>query len=117
VSALSGLPADPSTAVVGALAPDGTVEVVGALGDRLRVFHDLLRRAGDTRPRAVVVPAARRRTLMLPSSLVADATAGRFGVYAVSRIDEAVEAPARRRAGGGRRARGRASRRAGTAAV
>jgi predicted ATP-dependent protease len=91
VSALAGLPADPSTAVVGALAPDGTVGTAGGLGDRLRVFHDLLRRAGDTQPRAVVVPAVEAGSLMLPAALVADAAAGRFGVHAVSRIDQAVE--------------------------
>ncbi len=96
VSAIVGVPVDPSLAIAGTVDLHGEVGPAAGVGARLRRLHRATSRAGDDGGRAVavrgaVVPAAQVATLMLPDALVDDAAAGRFAVHAVARADEALE--------------------------
>jgi predicted ATP-dependent protease len=91
LSELSGLPVDQAIAITGSINQHGDVQPVGGVTHKLRGFHALCRARGLTGAHGVVLPRQNVRDLMLPRDLVGDVEAGRFHVFAVARVEEALE--------------------------
>jgi predicted ATP-dependent protease len=91
LSEISGLPVDQGIAVTGSINQHGEVQPVGGVTHKLRGFHALARARGLDGSHGVVLPVQNVRDLMLPPELVADAAAGRFHVFAVARVEDALE--------------------------
>ncbi len=90
LSALSELPIRQSFAVTGSVNQLGAVQPIGGVNEKIEGFFDVCTRRG-LGGQAVIVPAANRRHLMLRSDVVAACREGRFHVYAVERVEEAIE--------------------------
>jgi predicted ATP-dependent protease len=63
---------------------------VGGVNEKIEGFFDLCRARGLSGGQGVIIPAANVRNLMLREDLVQAAAEGRFAIYAVRTVDEAV---------------------------
>jgi predicted ATP-dependent protease len=90
MSSLAEAPVRQSLAVTGSVNQLGRVQAVGAINEKIEGFYDLCAARGLDGTHGVIVPAANVQHLMLRADVVGAAAAGRFAVYAVETIDEAV---------------------------
>ena len=90
MSSLAEAPVRQSLAVTGSVNQLGRVQAVGAINEKIEGFFDLCAARGLDGTHGVIVPAANVQHLMLRADVVEAAAAGRFAVYAVETIDEAV---------------------------
>lgn len=91
LSALADVPARQSLAVTGSVDQHGHVQAIGAVNEKIEGFFDLCVRRGLTGEQAVLIPAANVTHLMLRDDVVDAVHAGRFAVYAVEDVDDAIE--------------------------
>jgi predicted ATP-dependent protease len=90
VSELSGIPVDNRIAVTGSINQHGEVQPVGGVNEKIRGWYELCA-ARDGDEHAVLLPATNVRDLMLDREIVEAVRGGRFRVYAVRHVDEAIE--------------------------
>lgn len=91
LSALAEVPVRQSLAVTGSVDQHGRVQAIGAVNEKIEGFFDLCMRRGLTGEQAVLIPAANVTHLMLREDVVNAVRAGRFAVYAVADVDQAIE--------------------------
>ncbi len=90
LSALSGLPLRQDVAVTGSLDQRGLVQAVGGVNEKVEGFFALCAARGLTGTQGVILPASVASFLMLDDAVVAAAEEGRFSVWPVGTIDEAM---------------------------
>ena len=90
LSAIGEVPLRQSIAVTGSLNQQGEVQPVGGVNEKVEGFFDVCAARGLDGTHGVIVPAANRPHLMLREDVVAAAHDGRFSVWAVSTVDEAL---------------------------
>jgi predicted ATP-dependent protease len=103
LSALSGVPIAQGIALTGSVDQHGDVQAVGGVTTKIEGFFDACRERGLTGEQGMVIPAANTDNLMLKDEVVAAAAAGRFRVWAVRTVDEALAIVTGRRPGARRR--------------
>jgi len=91
VSALAKVPVRQGIAVTGSVNQHGRVQVVGGINEKVEGFFDVCTDAGLTGDQGVIIPADNRKHLMLKREVREAVEAGRFHVYAVEAVDEAIE--------------------------
>ena len=91
LSALAEVPIKQSIAVTGSINQHGDVQPIGGVNEKIEGFFDVCMQRGSNGSQGVVIPDSNVKHLMLRRDVVAAAEAGRFAVYAVKTIDEAVE--------------------------
>jgi lon-related putative ATP-dependent protease len=90
LSALSGLPLRQSLAITGSVNQRGQVQAIGGVNDKVEGFFDICSARGLSGEQAVILPASNVQHLMLRRDVVEAVEQGRFAIYAVSTVDEAV---------------------------
>ena len=90
LSELAGIKVDSAVAITGSINQHGEVQPVGGVNEKIRGWHALCHARGSD-CFAVVLPAANIRDLMLDRGIVDDVQAGRFLVFAVHHVEEALE--------------------------
>ncbi len=90
LSALADLPLRQDLAVTGSVNQHGRVQPIGGVNEKIEGFFDVCRRKGLTGTQGVIIPKANVQNLMLRRDVVAAARDGRFHVYAVTTVDEAL---------------------------
>ena len=91
LSAISNVPLNQSIAVTGSVNQLGEVQAVGAVNEKIEGFFDVCKMKGLTGKQGVIIPAVTIPHLMLNPEVVAAVKAGKFHIYAVKTIDEAME--------------------------
>ncbi|GHT92920.1 ATP-dependent protease [Betaproteobacteria bacterium] len=91
LSALSEAPIKQTLALTGSVNQFGEVQVIGGVNEKIEGFYDLCAARGLTGEQGVLIPAASVPHLMLRPDVVEAARAGRFQVYAVATVDQAME--------------------------
>jgi lon-related putative ATP-dependent protease len=99
LSALSGLPIHQSLAVTGSINQHGRVQAIGGVNEKIEGFFDVCRTLGLNGDEGVLIPESNVKHLMLREDIVAATTAGRFNIYPVQTIDQAMELLTRTSAG------------------
>lgn len=99
LSALSGLPIRQSMAVTGSVNQHGIVQVIGGVNEKIEGFFDICAARGLSGEQAVVIPHDNVKHLMLRQDVVDAVAAGKFKIFAISHIDEAIELLTGRAAG------------------
>ncbi len=97
LSVLGDAPLRQDLAVTGSLDQHGQVQAVGGVSQKIEGFFDLLRSREQSG--GVIIPEANVQSLMLREDLVRAAKGGRFSVYAVRTVDQAVSILSGRTAG------------------
>jgi predicted ATP-dependent protease len=91
LSAIARLPLRQDVAVTGSINQHGVVQAVGGINEKVEGFFDVCGARGLSGSQGVVIPAANVRHLMLRQELVDAVAGGRFSVYPVRDVDEAME--------------------------
>ncbi len=90
ISAISGVPLKQSLALTGSLNQNGEVQAIGGVNAKIEGFFEIARRRGLTGEQGVIIPHANVKNLMLSPEVVAATREGRFHVWGVERVDEAL---------------------------
>jgi ATP-dependent Lon protease len=99
LSALTGVPLKQGVAMTGAIDQHGHIQAIGGVNEKIEGFFDACRSIGLNGEHGVIIPWANAGDLMLREDVVAACTEGRFKVYAVKTVQEALEVLTGREAG------------------
>ena len=96
ISAFSDIHIKQSIAVTGSMNQRGTVQPVGGVNEKIEGFYRLCKEQGllTGKPKedyGVIIPKANAQSLMLDQELIKDINNGKFHIYVVSELDEAIE--------------------------
>lgn len=91
MSDLAQLPLRQDLAVTGSVSQFGDILPIGGANAKIEGFHRTCRMGGLTGTQGVVIPKANVADLMLHRDVRDDVANGRFQVYAVSTVDEAMD--------------------------
>lgn len=91
LSSLADIPLRQDLAVTGSVNQRGEIQPVGGLNEKIEGFHDICRVMGFTGRQGVIIPSRNRRHLMLRDDVVESVRGGRFHIYAVDSVDQALE--------------------------
>ena len=90
VSAIAGIPVKQSLAVTGSIDQHGRVQAIGGVNQKIEGFFDVCNARELTGSQGVLIPADNVQHLMLRADVVRAITAGRFQVYPLEHIDQAI---------------------------
>lgn len=90
-SRLSGVPIRQGVAVTGSVDQHGRMQAVGGVNEKIEGFFAACRATGLSGEQGVVIPVANCDNLMLCDEVVEAVDQGRFHVWAVEKVEEAVE--------------------------
>ena len=91
LSALAEVPVRQALAVTGSIDQHGRVQAIGGVNEKIEGFFDTCCAAGLSGEQGVIIPATNVEHLMLRRDVVAAAAEGRFAVYPVATVDQALE--------------------------
>ncbi|MBM3356949.1 MAG: ATP-dependent protease [Betaproteobacteria bacterium] len=91
LSSLADVPIRQSLAVTGSVNQLGEVQAIGAANEKIEGFFEICRARGLNGEQGVLIPAGNAPDLMLRADVREAVAAGRFHIYAVSHVDEAIE--------------------------
>ncbi len=91
LSAIADVPLKQGVAITGSINQHGAIQPIGGATEKVEGFFDICAMRGLTKGNAVIVPKANIANLMLRDDIVEAVRAGRFAVYAVETVDEAIE--------------------------
>lgn len=90
ISALSGVPIRQDLAMTGSVNQHGQVQPVGGISEKIEGFFDTCNARGLTGSQGVAIPATNKSNLMLRDDVVEAVAAGRFHIWTVTQVDEAL---------------------------
>lgn len=90
LSDLANVPLLQSLAVTGSVNQLGQVQAIGAVNEKIEGFFDICTARGLSGVQGVLIPAANVKHLMLRRDVVEAAQAGKFHIYAVEHVDQAM---------------------------
>ncbi len=91
LSSLADAEVDQGIAVTGSVDQRGRIQAVGAVNEKIEGHFAVCRAQGLTGTQGVVIPASNVRHLMLDHEVVDAVASGTFHVWAIERIDDALE--------------------------
>lgn len=91
LSSLADVPIRQSFAVTGSVNQLGEAQAIGAVNEKIEGFFDICSARGLDGRQGVLIPAANVEHLMLRPDVVEAVAAGRFHVYPVVHVDQAIE--------------------------
>ncbi|XKE43866.1 AAA family ATPase [Halomonas organivorans] len=90
VSAIARIPLDQAFAVTGSINQHGEVQAVGGINEKVEGFFEVCRARGELAGQGVILPASNVEHLMLGSEVREAVASGRFRIYAIHHVDEAL---------------------------
>jgi predicted ATP-dependent protease len=91
LSSLANAPIKQGIALTGAVSQGGKVQAIGGVNQKIEGFFESCRRRGLTGEQGVIIPKANARGLMLKREVVAAVAEGKFHVWSVTNVDQAME--------------------------
>jgi len=91
LSELTEIPIRQGLAITGAIDQHGHLQAIGGVNEKIEGFFDVCGLRGLTGDQGVIIPRANAADLMLRHDVVEACEQGRFAIYAVDDIKEALE--------------------------
>ncbi|HEX6590576.1 MAG TPA: ATP-binding protein [Moraxellaceae bacterium] len=91
LSAIAKLPVKQNIAITGSMNQFGEVQPIGGVNEKIEGFYAACQLKGLKGPQAVIIPVQNVRHLMLREDVLEAVKEKRFTIYAVSRVEEAIE--------------------------
>lgn len=91
LSAIAGVPLKQALAVTGSMNQHGEVQAVGGVNEKIEGFFNVCRDSGDLGSQGVLLPESNVEHLMLRKDVRDAMGEGRFTIYPISDINEAIE--------------------------
>jgi len=92
LSALSDVPLKQGIAVTGSVDQFGNIQSIGGVNEKIEGFFQYCEYRGLTGKQGVLIPVQNIRHLMLEQKVIDAVSEGKFTIWAVSTIDEGIEA-------------------------
>lgn len=90
LSAISDVAVYQNLAVTGSVSQLGYVQPIGGVNEKIEGFYDICQRKGLTGDQGVLIPTANKQHLMLREDVAQAVHKGRFHIYPVSTVDDAL---------------------------
>ncbi len=90
LSAIAQIPLRQDVAITGSVDQHGNIQAVGGVNEKIEGFFATCKALGLTGTQGVILPKANRKHLMLREEVVEAVREGRFHIWAVETIDEAI---------------------------
>lgn len=100
LSSLGNVELTQSLAVTGSINQQGGIQSVGGINEKIEGFFDVCRGQGLRGDQGVIIPRTNIKNLTLRRDVMEAIAAGRFHIYAVDNVDDAMELLTGRVAGG-----------------
>ena len=91
ISAMTEIPIKQSFAITGSVNQKGDIQPIGGVNDKVEGFFDLCKARGLTGKEGVIIPSTNIQDLMLKDEVVEAVGEKQFSIYAVSKVEEALE--------------------------
>ena len=91
ISALTGIPINQGMSMTGAIDQHGHVEAIGGVNEKIEGFFDACNHFELTGDQGCIIPKSNQADLMLREDVAQACQDGKFHVYAVRTIHEAIE--------------------------
>ncbi|MEX0799883.1 MAG: AAA family ATPase [Dehalococcoidia bacterium] len=91
LSSLAEAPLRQDLAMTGSINQRGQVQPIGGVNQKIEGFHDVCKAIDLTGEQGVIMPSRNRRNLMLRRDVIESVRQGRFRIYSVDSVDEAME--------------------------
>ena len=91
LSALADAPVQQWMAVTGSVNQHGPVQAIGGVNEKIEGFFDVCVMKGLTGKQGVIIPESNVKHLMLRDNVVAAVKEGKFHIFPISTVDEAIE--------------------------
>ncbi|ATC94098.1 Lon protease family protein [Pseudoalteromonas tunicata] len=99
ISAITSFPINQSLALTGSINQHGEVQAIGGVNEKIEGFFKLCKIRGLTGSQGVIIPKSNRVNLVLNPEVCQAVELGKFHIYAVATVDEALEILMDRKAG------------------
>lgn len=90
LSSLSGVPLDQGIGITGAINQKGEIQAVAGINEKIEGFFRLCRARGLTGKQGALLPLANIEDLMLDEAVVEAVVAGKFSVWAIATVPQAL---------------------------
>ena len=90
LSALADAPLSQALAITGSVNQFGQIQPIGGINEKVEGFFDIASARGLDGQHGVILPSANVKHLMLRSDVIEAVKAGRFHLYAVEHLDQAL---------------------------
>lgn len=91
ISSLSEVPLKQNIAVTGSINQKGDIQVVGGINEKVEGFYSLCNKRGLENDYGVIIPKNNKRNLVLNDEVNEAIEAGKFKIYEIERVEEAIE--------------------------
>ena len=91
ISSLTKIPIKQSIAATGSMNQKGEIQVVGGIAEKVEGFYSTCKKKGLNSENGVIIPKNNNRNLVLSDELNEAVKEGKFKIYEVERIEEALE--------------------------
>jgi lon-related putative ATP-dependent protease len=91
LSALAGIPIRQSLAITGSVNQSGEVQPIGGVNEKIEGFFDVCKARGLDGSHGVIIPHSNVKHLMLRQDVVEAAREGKFNIFPIHNVDQAVE--------------------------
>jgi len=99
ISAISRVPLKQSLAITGSINQNGEVQPVGGIPYKIEGFFKVCKIKGLTGDQGVIIPASNVDDLVLDPEIIDSVKAGKFHIWTVRNVDEALEIATGKKAG------------------
>ncbi len=91
MSRLSEVPVRQNLAVTGSVNQKGEVQPIGGVNEKIEGFYRICKEKGLTGDQGVIIPEANVKNLVLSREVRKAVEEGKFHIYSVNHVDEAIE--------------------------
>ncbi len=91
ISAITQLPIEQGIAITGSINQHGEVQSIGGVNEKIEGFYRLCKDEGLTGKQGVIIPKTNVSNLMLEQEVIDAVALDDFHIYAVEKIDQALE--------------------------
>jgi predicted ATP-dependent protease len=91
ISSLSGVPIKQNFAITGSVNQKGQIQPIGGVNEKIEGFYHVCEAKGLTGDQSVIIPHQNVRNLMLKKEIVEAIREGKFHIYPVETVDQAIE--------------------------
>ena len=91
LSSLSKIPLTQNIAATGSMNQKGEIQVVGGISEKIEGFYSACKKQGLNGNQGVIIPKNNSRNLVLSEEVTNAINEGKFTIYTVERVEEAIE--------------------------
>ena len=91
LSAIAEVPVKQNIAITGSINQKGDIQPIGGVNEKIEGFFAVCKNRGLTGDQGVIIPQLNVRNLMLKKEVVEAVREGKFRLYAVTTVNEALE--------------------------